>query len=383
MNFKKKFVGFLLISSTVILSSASLVLANTLGSVNANNVNVRVESNTNSDVFTKFGTGQALDIVGFENGFFKVNVDSAELYISAEFVDILKANGSVAGDNVNVRINASMESDVLGKLGESDEVVVVGCKDNWLKIEYNGSVAYVNKEFISGDYVGYISGNMDDSPAAVTISPKIVEVEAVDLESVYAVVSSETGLRLRSEANTESKVLTLIPSGVVLDILEQRQGWIKVNFAGYEGYVSDEFITLSKGVKPTISGSGIGYQIVDYGKQFLGTPYLWAGNDLNKGVDCSGFVYNVFKNFGIGLNRSSSAMASNGYAVSKSDLQAGDLVLFDTTGSNNGGISHVGIYMGDGRFIHSSSSTKTWGVVISSLSEDYYIRTYVTARRVL
>ena len=396
MNFKKKFVSFLLISTTVIVSSASLAMAATLGSVNGNNVNVRSESNTNSDVITKYGEGQAVNIIGYENDFFKVDIDGAQLYIAVDFVDILKANGTIDGDSVNVRASAAMDSAVLGKLNDSDEVVVVGCSDGWLKIEYNDSVAYISENFVKGEFVGYISGNME-APAVVAVAETVepapveaavvqneVEVKTVEpSESLYGIISSETGLRLRSEANIESKVLTLIPSGVALDIIGQKQDWLKVNFAGYEGYVSEEFVTLNYGAKPESNISGKAQAVIDYGKQFLGTPYKWAGNDLTKGVDCSGFVYNVYKHFGVSLNRSSASMAGDGYAVSKSELQAGDIILFDTTGSNNGGISHVGIYMGDGRFIHSSSSTRTWGVVISSLSEEYYVKAYVMARRVL
>ena len=390
MNFKKKFVSFFIISATVVASSVSLVSANTLGSVNANNVNVRTESNTDSDVITKYSEGQAVNIIGYENDFFKVEIDGAELYIAADFIHVLKAQGVIGGDNVNVRSSAAMESSVLGKLNDGDAVVVVGCNDGWLKIEYNGSVAYINEDFVTGDFVKHISGNMDsdtqEAPAPVEAQVAQIEAapKAVTGDALYAVVSSSTGLRLRSAANTESKVLTLIPSGVALDVSGQEQGWIKVNFAGYEGYISDEFVTLNYGPKPVSnSNNALAQQIIDYGKQFLGTPYKWAGNDLTKGVDCSGFVYNVYKHFGVSLNRSSASMINDGYAVAKSELQTGDIILFDTTGTNDGGISHVGIYMGDGKFIHSSSSTKTWGVVISSLSEEYYIRTYVTARRVL
>jgi cell wall-associated NlpC family hydrolase len=75
-------------------------------------------------------------------------------------------------------------------------------------------------------------------------------------------------------------------------------------------------------------------------------------------------------------------MPNDGYRVKKADLQKGDLVFFDTSGSNNGAISHVGMYIGNGQFIHSSSGKKR-GVTISSLGEAYYQRTYVTAARVL
>ena len=114
----------------------------------------------------------------------------------------------------------------------------------------------------------------------------------------------------------------------------------------------------------------------------MGTPYVYGGTNLNKGVDCSGFVYSVYKNFGVNLNRSSAGMASNGVYVEKSNLQPGDLVLFDTTGVNDGKISHVGIYIGNGQYIHSTSG-KEYCVTISELNNDYGLRTYVTARRVL
>ncbi|MPN39735.1 Gamma-D-glutamyl-L-lysine dipeptidyl-peptidase [bioreactor metagenome] len=114
----------------------------------------------------------------------------------------------------------------------------------------------------------------------------------------------------------------------------------------------------------------------------MGTPYVYGGTNLNKGVDCSGFVYSVFKNFGIDLNRSSAGMASNGVYVEKSSLQPGDLILFDTTGANDGGISHVGMYIGNGQYIHSTSG-REYCVTISDLNNDYGLRTYVTARRVL
>ena len=131
------------------------------------------------------------------------------------------------------------------------------------------------------------------------------------------------------------------------------------------------------------ANTSLAQEIVDFAKQYIGTSYQWGGTNLKSGVDCSGFVYSVMKNFGISLSRSSASMAaSNGSPVSKSDLQMGDLVFFDTSGANDGNISHVGIYIGNGKYIHSSSGA-AWGVTISSLGDAYSARTYVTARRVL
>ncbi|MDO3413148.1 C40 family peptidase [Saccharibacillus sp. CPCC 101409] len=106
----------------------------------------------------------------------------------------------------------------------------------------------------------------------------------------------------------------------------------------------------------------------------LGTPYRTAGTSLN-GFDCSGFTSYVFDKLGIDLPRQSSSQYSAGSKIDKSDLRAGDLVFFNTNGR---GISHVGIYVGNGKFAHASSSN---GVRYDSLSSSYYADRYVGASR--
>lgn len=110
----------------------------------------------------------------------------------------------------------------------------------------------------------------------------------------------------------------------------------------------------------------------------LGAPYIY-GSTGSTGYDCSGLVYAVYKNeFGVNLPRTSMEQSKYGKQVSRNELQPGDLVFFNTRGS---GVSHVGIYKGNGYFIHASTSQGK--VITSNLSEDYYNERYVNATRVL
>lgn len=108
----------------------------------------------------------------------------------------------------------------------------------------------------------------------------------------------------------------------------------------------------------------------------LGAPYKYAGTTL-KGFDCSGYTAWVFNKLGVALPHTSKGQAHEGVWVDKENLRPGDLVFFDTSGG--AGISHVGVFVGDGKFYHSADQ----GVTISKLSESYYAKRYVTARRVL
>jgi len=194
---------------------------------------------------------------------------------------------------------------------------------------------------------------------------------------IYAIVTTPS-LRLRSGPSTDSEILVMVAGGTRLAVLYQLPNWVKVDFEGYVGYLNTDFVRFHYG---NVDTSYLANQIVAHSLQFLGTPYVWGGNDLRRGVDCSGFVHHVFRDFGIVLYRSSAAMAQNGIAVSRKELLPGDLVFFDTMGG--GRISHVGLYIGDGDFIHSTVPGVGGGVVISSLYEAYYVRTYRAARRVL
>lgn len=117
-------------------------------------------------------------------------------------------------------------------------------------------------------------------------------------------------------------------------------------------------------------------KIVSTANSVMGTKYVYGGTST-KGFDCSGFIGYVYKNAGVTLPRTSAGMFATGESVSKKNLHPGDLVFFNTSGK---GVSHVGIYIGSGKFAHSSSSK---GVSISKLNDPYYWGSkYIGAKRV-
>jgi hypothetical protein len=120
--------------------------------------------------------------------------------------------------------------------------------------------------------------------------------------------------------------------------------------------------------------ASFGDKVTDIALDYIGVPYVWGGTTPS-GFDCSGFTSYSYKQAGVSIPRTASEQYTKGQAVSKSNLVEGDLVFFSTY---KAGASHVGIYLGDNKFVHAASS----GVRISSLTESYYSRTYIGSKRI-
>lgn len=346
------------------------VLAADAGQASGTNVNVRSDAHVEAEILGKINKGTEFTVLDTTDYWVKISYNDQEGYVSADYFDITKATGTLTSSDVNLRAQATTSAAVVGKFAKGDVITVTGQNDGWYQISYQGAPAYVSKDYVSGEFLKEVP--------KVANAPK----EEAKAEAMYGVVTADSGLKLRREASLNSVVLKVLPSGTEVDVDRVGQEWVRVITAdGQKGYVSADYLSVRKGTRTTRSaGTGKGGEVISYAKQFIGTPYVWGGTNLRSGVDCSGFVYSVMKNYGISLNRSSGDMAKNGVEVAKSNLQAGDLVFFNAGG--NSAISHVGIYCGDGTYIHSTDG-KAMGVTVTNLNSGYSANTYVTARRVL
>ncbi|NCB64287.1 MAG: peptidoglycan endopeptidase, partial [Clostridia bacterium] len=186
-----------------------------------------------------------------------------------------------------------------------------------------------------------------------------------------------SALNLRSSAGTDGNILATIPNGTGLTLEGISSGWYRVTYNGQTGYVSGDYVVLTAELAAAPAVSSVGEQVVATAKQYIGKPYVYGASGPSS-FDCSGFTSYVYKQMGISLNRTATAQLQNGTSVaSKDQLVPGDLVFFKRNTSKP--VSHVGIYIGDGNFIH--ASTNDYEVRIDSLY-GYYANIYVYGRHI-
>lgn len=206
----------------------------------------------------------------------------------------------------------------------------------------------------------------------------ISSVFAVNAEAIIGVVVASS-LNVRATASSSSSILAEVEAGSEVVLLERSGDWYKVN-VGDIGYVNANYIRTQGEIE---TGTTIeapvtdvtitkGQQVIDIAKQYIGVKYVYGGTTPN-GFDCSGLVQYVYRQMGVSLYRVAADQAKNGIYVAKEDLQPGDLVFFKKPGR---AIHHVGLYVGNGNYLHAPYTGRT--VTIEPMTRsDYY-----TARRI-
>lgn len=335
------------------------------GTVNADALRLRSEPSTSAPTIGYLNTGAQVEILEDQGEWLMVSYGGKTGYLFAEYVSygssatvtasassesVAGKTGVITGNVVNFRAGPSMDDAILTTLTDGSEITIDGIvDDDWCQAQWDGQAGYVKADYVS--------------------------VNGIPLVDPRGLITGDC-VNVRSEPSTEGSIVTKVYAGNLVDLVALEGDWYTVLVDGQTGYIRSDFLKVYTGV----AGSGLGSDIVATAQQYLGTRYVYGGAS-SSGFDCSGFTMYIFGLYGYSLPHSATSQwNSSGYYVARADLQPGDLVLFcDPSRSNGKACSHVGIYVGGGDFIHASTSR---GVIISSLSENYYNGYYVGGKRV-
>ncbi len=219
--------------------------------------------------------------------------------------------------------------------------------------------------------LSFFPGVATNTAAAATTTSAVVSLNTT------ATVTA-TSLNMRSGTSTAYPIIHVLWQGNTVKIIGESNGWYQIKLTdGRTGWASGQYLRLNN--QQTTRQEKVD-ALIAYSKTFLGTPYVYGGDSPSDGgFDCSGFTQYVFGKYGYSINRISKDQALNGTSVTKANLQPGDLVFHSFEG--NGVISHVGIYIGGGKMIHSPKTGDT--VKITDITTSYWTSRYVTARRII
>ena len=272
--------------------------------------------------------------------------------------------------NFKHTVSRLTDSAVLTKLPHNSQVNVIDQPDaGWYHVSYKDMEGYV-----SADYL--IVTEDGESPAAAPAAVPAAQSNAAptdQLADVMYIKVLQGPLNIRTGPSTDYDKVGQLSVGRTAEVVDVLDGWYQIE----TGYVCGDYVKEVDAAEAQNSTKG--QEIADYALQFLGYRYVYGGSSPS-GFDCSGFTSYVYKQFGYKLNRSASDQLDNGVAVSRSELQPGDLVIFKK-GSSSKRASHVGLYIGNNQFIHASTSKV--GVIISRMSDAYYTTGFVGGRRIV
>ena len=432
----------LIFALTCIIVIGTTCLAVT-GVVNAQRgLVLREEASTSATPLTTVPDDEEVEIIENLGEWYKVKYGLYEGYLYAEYVDAEEVTQpetqeqpeetpatqeetvatpeSIYPQNVTTKteikayIIPSFTSRVVTIIQAEKSITINYALNKWYNISYEGKEYWVRKYSIDGkpadENIINNNENKTEEPAETT------QTETTQTETTFIAIDNKKGYidvnsaaNVREKADASATVITTLLRNTGVTIIGEEGDFYKIQFDNITGYVAKSLVsdspveTTSRGGVGTretaiveeqnennsntassqaITGSSQGERIANFAKQYEGYKYVYGGTTPS-GFDCTGFAYYVYNSCGIPLSRSCSVQAQTGVEVgrqSRDELQAGDLLLF--ANGTNGSIGHVGIYIGNGYFIHAKNSNS--GVVIDHLTNNpYYNQYYYSGRRIV
>ena len=317
-------------------------------------VNVRQEPDTESEILGKLYDKSAATVLETtEDGWYRITSGNVNGYVKAEYVvvgdeELARSVGTrlatVTTTTLFVRTEPTTEAKVLTMLPDGDDVVVTDeSTEGWAKVSTADGDGYVALDYVtlSTEYIHAESKAEEEARLAREEAERQAAARAAEEARKAREVEAARAAAEQEAARKAAEKQEVKKSGAA-------------SSAAASGSSTGSGSGSSAGQSAQTASSN-GQAVVDYARQFLGNPYVYGGNSLTNGTDCSGFVKGVYAAFGINLPRTSSEQRSVGYAVSLSEIQPGDIVCYS---------GHVGIYAGNNTLIHASNE-KT-GITLTS-----------------
>ena len=285
---------------------------------------LRFRSNPNmkSKVHTMFYSGQQLDIVSESNrSWMKVKHEGKTGYVSKDYVEV-----------VSVKV---AKSNIVDTLDKGTQLQVLRLTKNWAEISYGEETGFIKREKLN------------------------IETQEVETENVVGIVKN----------NESCMVLDVQDKLALVNVGDNAQGYVQAKALKAEVMLSsvdidEEAVRKATQIVDNQDVSKVRRELVSYALQFVGNKYVWGGNSLTDGVDCSGFTQQIFASYGVSLYRCSYEQVKNGEEIVISELQPGDLVFYYNNKLER--IGHVAIYIGDNKIVHAKS--KNCGIVVDNLN---------------
>ena len=430
----KSIVTVAILGIAVLFFINSSFAANT-AKVNVETANLRETADSNSKILEQLSLNQEVEVIEQSGDWYKVKAMGITGYLRQDLITVEQSqeeptntsveentqatqtesetnttpeenneeqqdnNSSTKRDGATKKVTEDTKLKIVPAINATDiievkkdeEVIVTETINDWVCVETETTEGWIRKEKLK-DVEENQETQQEENKEETTENQQVAETV---LKTLF--VNAET-VNVRKEANTDSEVVVKLSLNTSVDVYAEENGWSKVKVEDKEGYISSALLSDKKqetsrsletprkqaeqtqeqtNTQATTSSSGQGAKVVETAKSYIGSKYVYGATGPNS-FDCSGFTYYIYKQYGVSLSRTAAAQYKNGTAVSRSDLQLGDLIMFGPSAS---GINHVGIYIGGGKIVHAANASR--GVTTDTINSGYYNKNYVGARRVL